>query len=91
MSEIISLIYENDKIRVEKISSYGSPSPEGFYYNQSEDEFVILNQGSAELIIDGVMTVLNQGDSIYIKAHSLHRVESVSNDAQWICIYIKNF
>ncbi|MGI6701238.1 MAG: cupin domain-containing protein [Christensenellales bacterium] len=90
MREKIEIIFENERIKVEKIQSFGCASPEGFIYDQSEDEFVTLIKGSAKLLIRGREIELNQGGHIYIKAHTPHIVKSVSNDAEWLCVYIKS-
>lgn len=62
-SEIIDSIVNSDNIRIEKIVSKGHISPEGFWYDQEENEFVLLLQGEAALEFDNKNIVhLKRGD-----------------------------
>ena len=47
--EIIQVLFQNKKIKIERIISRGHASEEGFWYDQEQDEFVILLKGNAEL------------------------------------------
>ena len=40
--EIFETLIENNNVRVEKIISKGHSSPKDFWYNQEENEWVIL-------------------------------------------------
>jgi len=40
MNEQITVIFENERLRVERIQSFWNQSPEGFWYNQADDEWV---------------------------------------------------
>ncbi len=63
--------------RIEHIVSTGQASPPGFWYDQHEDEFVVLLAGAARLRFeDGDRHLdLNPGDWVEIPAHVRHRVE----------------
>lgn len=43
------LVKLSENVRVERIISMGEVTPEGFWYDQEEDEFVCLVSGSARL------------------------------------------
>ncbi len=88
--EIIETLLENNNIRIERIISNGDKSPEGFWYDQEEYEFVLLIEGEAELNFkeDGIVN-LKKGDWLIIEPHKLHRVEKTSNDAIWLCIFYR--
>jgi cupin 2 domain-containing protein len=95
--ELIETIYSNDSnqsIRIERIVSAGQSSPEGFWYDQAEDEWVLLAAGEARLAFDdGSADIsLKAGDHIMIPAHRRHRVEytSAAPPCVWICVFIKN-
>ncbi len=45
--ELLTTIYRGDGIRIERIVSQGQPSPEGFWYDQDESEWVIVLEGNA--------------------------------------------
>jgi len=73
--EVVSPLVSRPGVRFERIVSYGQASPEGFWYDQDEHEFVLLMKGSAELeLADGQIVTLRAGDWIEIEAHVRHRV-----------------
>jgi len=90
MSERKTVIFENDKIRVERIQSVWYSSPPGFWYDQAEDEWVQVTKGSAVLEFEKAKVELNIGDNLYIKAYERHRIEQTSSDCEWLCVFIKN-
>jgi cupin 2 domain-containing protein len=62
-------------VRVERIISHGQASPSGFWYDQSEDEFVLLVTGAARLEFeDGASVELRANDWVNIPAQCRHRV-----------------
>lgn len=90
--ELVETIASSSNVNIERIVSMGQASPEGFWYDQDEDEFVILLQGSAALRFeDGDNLVeLKPGDYLTIGAHERHRVEWTSKTEQtvWLCVFI---
>lgn len=78
-------------VRIERIISSGQASPHGFWYDQTEDEFVVLLSGSATLRFEeGDRRVdLRPGDWIDIPAGVRHRVESTQADPPtvWLAVY----
>ena len=64
-------------MRIERIVSTGQASPPGFWYDQPDDEFVVLLTGAARLRFeDGDVTIdMKPGDWVEIPAHVRHRVE----------------
>lgn len=69
-------LLERPGLRLERIHSCAAASPEGFWYDQPEHEWVTLLQGSARLQFadEGEPRVLNRGDSLWISPHRRHRV-----------------
>jgi len=95
--ELVKTIYSNDSnssIRIERIVSAGQVSSEGFWYDQDEDEWVLLISGEARLAYDdgSADIFLKAGDYIMIPAHRRHRVEytSAAPPCVWVCVFIKN-
>ena len=89
--EIIEVLANKGSVRIERIISKGHASPEGFWYNQKEDELVLLLSGSAELLFadeDRVVELL-PGDYILIPSHQRHRVMATDPDEEsvWLAIY----
>ncbi|HVH82564.1 MAG TPA: cupin domain-containing protein [Stellaceae bacterium] len=63
-------------VRIERIVSHGQASPEGFWYDQDEAEFVLVVAGAARLAFaDGETLALGPGDWVDIAAHRRHRVD----------------
>ena len=75
---------------VQRIVSTGQASPPGFWYEQDEDEWVVLLVGSAALAFaDGRVLDLCAGDWTSLPARCRHRVESVSDDALWLAVHCR--
>lgn len=91
--ELFTVLDEGSGTRIERIVSAGHASPEGFWHDQEENEWVILLSGSAVLSIDnesGINQVaLRPGDYRLIPAHQRHRVESTSQTEKtiWLAVY----
>ena len=76
-------------LRIERIVSHRHASPPGFWYDQSDDEWVMLAQGSAELEFDsGEHLTLTPGDWLLIPAGRRHRVAATGPDTVWLAIHI---
>lgn len=91
--ELISVLAESGKARVERIVSAGHASPEGFWYDPEQDEWVLLLAGSATLSIEketGIEQVdLKPADHLLIPAHQRHRVEATSQTEKtvWLALF----
>ncbi len=88
--ELIEILAESKNIRIERIISSGQTSPAGFWYDQDENEFVVLIQGEAVISYeDKTKTRLKTGDTIIIPAHKKHRVAFTSKIPKciWLCIF----
>jgi cupin 2 domain-containing protein len=89
--EILDEIILTDKIRIERIISKGQTSPENFWYDQEENEWVIVIKGKAKLkIIDeDELIELNEGDYINIPSHKKHRVEWTDPESEtiWLAVF----
>ncbi len=88
-----TLLHMKD-VRVERIISQGQCSPRGFWYDQEQDEWIVLLQGSAEITTkdeQGKETLwrLEAGDHMLLKAHCKHRVEKTSSSPQavWLALH----
>lgn len=78
-------------VRIERIVSMGHRSPDGFWYDQPEDEFVLLVSGYARLQVEQHSELrLGAGDWVHIPAHVRHRVEwtDPSCPAVWLAILV---
>jgi cupin 2 domain-containing protein len=86
--EEIKTIFSSSGVRIEQIVSHGQPSPDGFWYDQPDPEWVVLLKGSATLLVEGQSAVeLSEGDYLLIPAKVRHRVDRVSADALWLAVH----
>ncbi len=72
--ELIQTLVEYPALRIERIVSTGQSSPVGFWYDQSEHEWVTLLSGAATLEFEDRSVELRPGDQYLIPAHCKHRV-----------------
>ena len=89
--EIGETIVNSDYCRIEKIVSTGQASPDGFWYDQEESEWVLLLKGSATVTFEEGDVKLLPGDHINIPPHRRHRLKETATDEPtvWICVFYK--
>lgn len=88
--EQVSLLWKNSAIKIERIVSRSHPSPAGFWYEQDEDEWVIVLRGSAALeFAGGEIVELKEGDYVAIERHVKHRVAQTSAQTIWLAVQVK--
>ena len=87
--ELLETILSKPNVRIERIVSQGQSSPEGFWYDQDQSEFVVLFQGAARLRFEDREVEMKPGSFIDIPAHKRHRVEWTSPDEQtiWLTVH----
>lgn len=89
--ELTETIFQGENVKIERIISKGHTTPEGEWYDQDQDEWVLLLQGQAILAFeDSKTTNLVSGDYLYIPAHVRHRVEwtDPERDCIWLAVHI---
>jgi cupin 2 domain-containing protein len=74
--EALETIVETDSVRIERIVSNGQATPQGEWYDQERDEWVLVLTGSAGLLFEGTLEPqrLVAGDYALIPAGCRHRV-----------------
>ncbi|MEZ4632005.1 MAG: cupin domain-containing protein [Deinococcales bacterium] len=87
--EIFETILESEGVRLERIISQGHHSPEGFWYNQDQAEWVIVLKGKAQLEFEDGIIELGAGDYLNIAAHQKHRVKWTTPDEEtiWLAVF----
>ena len=82
-------IFKNESIRVERIVSNGKKSPEDFWYEQVENEYILLLSGNAILEFEDFEVELKKGDCLNIEAMQKHRVKFTSLDEPtiWFAVF----
>ena len=88
--ELIQDILTAGSFKIERIVSKGHSSPEGFWYDQDHNEWVILLQGGAGLLFEDAKEVfhLKPGDYMNIPAHRKHRIEwtDPNTETVWVAV-----
>jgi len=88
--ETIEQILKSGPLRIERIVSHGQISPEDFWYDQHENEWLSVLQGEAKIAFaDGTETHLKTGDCVFLPAHKKHRVTHTSTEPP--CIWLAVF
>ena len=87
-NEVINNIIDNKSVKIERIVSTGQSSPDNFWYNQNQNEWVVVLQGYGVIeYTDGSSIKLSTGDSLYIPAHKKHRVQETTNPTIWLAVF----
>ena len=90
--ETFETLLESENVKIERIVSDAHVSPKDFWYDQEDDEWVIVLQGSAVIGFDNQESVsLGVGDYLHIKAHQKHMVEWTSEKEKtvWLAVHLK--
>ena len=78
-------------VRIERIVSRGHASPDGFWYDQAETEWVLLLQGSARIRFEEEDTVVEMraGDHLVVPSRARHRVDWTTPDEEtiWLAVF----
>jgi len=88
--EIFEDIIKTDKLKIERIISYGHTSPTSGWYEQKENEWVIILKGEAILSFENSNDVrLNIGDYLNIEAYTKHKVSWTLPNAEtiWLAVH----
>lgn len=89
--EQLEVLLQGGGFRLERIHSCAAHSPEGFWYEQPEHEWVLVLQGSARLRFDDETADfgLSRGDSLLIRAGRRHRVEATdpAPGTVWLALF----
>jgi cupin 2 domain-containing protein len=84
---------DTGRIRIERIVSSGYRSPEGFWYDQPEEEWVVLLKGEARIQIEEASELLElrAGDCIRLPAHQRHRVAWTTSEEPtiWLAVHYR--
>lgn len=91
--EVFESLLERPGIRIERIVSAGQATPEGEWYDQKEDEWVLLVSGSAGLLLEGepFPRGLEAGDFLFLPAGCRHRVAWTAPEVKsvWLAVHFQ--
>lgn len=87
--ELFTTLLEASNVRIERIVSFGNVSPEGFWYDQGQHEWVLVIQGAARLQFEDQTLEMKSGDFVNIPAHKKHRIAWTTPDEPtiWLAVH----
>jgi cupin 2 domain-containing protein len=90
-SELTQTLLDAANIRIERIISRGHTSPTDIWYDQGENEWVLLIAGAARLQFEDRIVELKPGDFIDIPAHHRHRVDWTDPEQEtiWLAVFYR--
>lgn len=86
-TEEFETLCQTQYFKLERIVSHGMASPDEFWYEQDQDEWVCLLQGLATIQFVGHEINMQAGDFILLPAKLKHRVSATSQDAIWLALH----
>lgn len=90
--EVLDTFLARDGLTIQRIVSRGQATPDGDWYDQDTDEWVVVLRGAARLEIAGEDSIreLGPGDFVFLPAHERHRVAWTSDDEPtvWLAVHI---
>ena len=92
VGEVTERLAGGATVRIERIVSRGETSPDGFWYDQDEAEFVLVLSGAARLrFADGGVLSLGPGDWVDIAPHRRHRVDWTDPEQPtvWLAVFYR--
>ena len=88
--EVFETLVDSATVRIERIVSKGHTSPNDGWYDQDQNEWVIVLKGEAILSFEESAEVrLTKGSYINIPAHQKHRVDWTSRQSEtiWLAVF----
>ncbi len=89
--EVLEILLARDGLRIERIVSHDPATAAGEWYDQDDDEWVVVLQGAARIEIEGEAAPrsLTPGDFVYLPAHCRHRVTWTTLDTPtvWLAVH----
>jgi cupin 2 domain-containing protein len=89
--EVFEPLFERAGVRLERIVSFGQSTPPDAWYDQAQDEWVMVVAGAARLRIEGQGVFdMNPGDTVFLPAHCRHRVEWTDprQPTVWLALHV---
>ena len=84
--ETFTTLLEHKNIKINRIVS--SNKLDDTEYIQEEDEWLVLLDGEATLLIDKEKKQLAKGDTLFIPSKAVHRVLSTQMGTVWLTVHI---
>jgi cupin 2 domain-containing protein len=88
-TELVQILIRAADVRIERIISHGHASPEEFWYEQPQHEWVIVLKGAARLQFEDRTIDMRVGDFINIPALERHRVAWTTPDEPTVWLGVR--
>ena len=86
--EFLTLL-EQDGVKIQRIVSHASSTPENEWYDQAHAEWVLVVRGTAVLDFeDGQRLKLREGDYFTLPPHARHRVSETGPETIWLVVHL---
>ena len=88
--ESIDVLLQRENLKIERIISKGHTSPDTGWYDQENDEWVLVLKGAAVISFENDTEVnLAVGDYVNISAHTRHRVKWTDPEMEtiWLAVH----
>jgi len=89
-NEVFSILAESGDVKIERIVSKGHTSPATGWYDQTQNEWLIVLRANAIISFEDLPSVtLQEGDYMNIPAHEKHRVKWTDPDVEtvWLAVH----
>ena len=84
--ETFTTLLEHKNIKINRIVSSNYVEP--IEYKQDEDEWIVLLEGEATLLIENEKKVLTRGEILFIPAKIPHSVIKTNSETVWLTVHI---
>lgn len=92
--EVTDILLRAPGARIERIVSHGQASPDGFWYDQEEAEWVVVLTGAARLRFadEAEARTLGPGDHLDVAPHRRHRVDwtDPAQPTVWLAVFYRS-
>ena len=87
--EEFSTLLQKEGVKIQRIVSHASSTPENEWYDQAHTEWVLVVRGTAVLDFeDGQRLKLRKGDYFTILPHARHRVTETGPETIWLVVHL---
>ena len=84
--EILTTLLSHKNIKINHIVSSDQLTQTAFL--QEEDEWLVILEGEATLLIEDEEKILQKGDTLFIKAHTPHQILKTRQGTVWLTVHI---
>ena len=84
--EDFTTLLEHKNIKIKRIVSSADLQP--LEYIQDEDEWLVVIEGEAILLLKNEKKVLKKGDTLFIPAKTPHKILKTSYGTVWLAVHI---